>query len=148
MRALIQAVTKASVSINNTTVGKINKGFVVFVGYHVADTEEVVKKTLNKLIKLRIFNDLAGKSNLSLADVGGNILLISQFTLYANCKKGNRPSFIESANSTLGNTLYKLSIAYLKKEFPDLQTGEFGADMLVDISNDGPCTIILDSDTL
>lgn len=148
MRALIQVVKSANVTINNNCVGKINKGLCVFLGIGQNDTKEICTKFINKLLKLRIFDDENNKTNLALKDVNGSILLVSQFTLYANCIKGNRPSFIESANPNLAKDLYTYSIDLIKSLGYEVQTGEFGAEMMVNIENDGPFTIWLDSEEL
>lgn len=148
MRALIQVVQHASVTTEGEVIGSIGKGFAVLVGFAPEDTEETCRKVLNKMLKLRIFSDADGKTNCSLTDVGGSVLLVSQFTLYANCKKGNRPSFIESAAPDHATALYEYSIDYVRSQGFDVATGRFGADMLVDIANDGPFTIWLDSETL
>ncbi len=145
MRFLIQRVNRASVTIEGQQVGAIEKGLLVFLGISQEDTEAIAEKMVKKLLQMRIFEDEEGKTNLSNQDVGGNLLLISQFTLYANCKKGNRPSFISAAKPDLAIPLYEKIIAMCQDEFPNLQTGEFGADMNIDLQNDGPFTIILDS---
>ena len=148
MRFVIQRVTEASVSIDGTTVGAIEKGFLVLIGVSNEDNREIADKMVKKLIGLRIFEDEEGKTNLSLKDVDGQLLLISQFTLYADCRKGNRPSFIQAGNPVLANELYEYIITECKKVIPEVQTGEFGADMKVSLCNDGPFTIVLDSDVL
>lgn len=148
MRFVIQRVTEASVSIDGTTVGAIEKGFLVLIGVSNEDNREIADKMVKKLIGLRIFEDEEGKTNLSLKDVDGQLLLISQFTLYADCRKGNRPSFIQAGNPVLANELYEYIIAECKKVIPEVHTGEFGADMKVSLCNDGPFTIVLDSDVL
>ena len=146
MRLVIQRVNKASVSIDGNTVGSINKGFMVLFGACGDDTEEIADKLIKKLAGLRIFEDSEGKTNLSLSDVGGEILFVSQFTLYADCKKGYRPSFIKSGDPAHAEKLYEYAIDKLRNEYNiHTETGEFGADMLVSLDNDGPFTIILDS---
>lgn len=144
MKLVIQRVNHAEVKVNNEIVGSINKGFLVLVGVGQSDTKEIADKYLKKLLGLRIFEDEAGKTNLSLSDVNGELLMVSQFTLYANCKKGNRPSFIEAGNPELAENLYEYMIAQAKKLVPVVEHGIFGADMKVSLENDGPFTIILD----
>ena len=144
MKLVIQRVTKASVVIDDKHTGSIGNGLLVLVGIGHEDTKEIVDKYVNKMIKLRIFADEEGKTNLSLKDVGGELLVISQFTLYANCKKGNRPSFIEAANPEKGEDLYNYFVEVCKKSVDVVETGEFGADMAVSLTNDGPFTIILE----
>lgn len=148
MRFVIQRVREASVEIDGEITGKIGQGFAVLIGVSEDDTKEVADKMVHKLLNMRIFEDADGKTNLSLTDVSGNLLLVSQFTLYADCKKGNRPSFIHAAGASLGEELYEYIIAQCKKTYPDLQTGVFGAFMKVALVNDGPFTIVLDSDAL
>ena len=143
MKFVIQRVSEAAVDIDNKTVAKINKGLLVFVGIANEDTEEVADKYLKKLIGLRIFEDAEGKTNLSLADVGGELLLVSQFTLYANCQKGNRPSFIEAGSPQLASDLFDYIVTEAKRSVPVVEKGVFGADMQVMLVNDGPFTIIL-----
>ena len=146
MRIVVQRVKKASVCVGNDLSGEIEKGLLVFLGVGKEDTEEDVHWLSKKLMNLRIFNDLEDKMNLSLLDINGEVLLISQFTLYASTKKGNRPSFIKSADPVLGEKLYNYFIAYLKKEYKlNVASGIFGAMMDVDLINDGPVTIIMDS---
>ena len=144
MKLVIQRVNHAEVKVNNEIVGSINKGFLVLVGVGQSDTKEIADKYLKKLMGLRIFEDEAGKTNLSLSDVNGELLMVSQFTLYANCKKGNRPSFIEAGNPELAENLYEYMIAQAKKQVPVVEHGIFGADMKVLLENDGPFTVILD----
>ena len=145
MRFVIQRVTQASVTVNQKVIGSIKQGFLVLIGIGEDDTTEIADKLVKKLIGLRIFEDENGKTNLSLKDIRGELLLVSQFTLYAECKKGNRPSFTKAGKPELANQLYEYIIEACKKEFPVVQTGEFGADMKVSLLNDGPFTIILDS---
>ena len=144
MKFLIQKVTHASVTVEEQVIGQIGKGFLVFIGVAEDDTTEIADKLIKKLLGLRIFEDAEGKTNLSLRDVNGSLLLVSQFTLYADCKKGNRPSFTKAGNPTLANDLYEYVIEKCRAEFP-VETGSFGADMKVELLNDGPFTIILDS---
>ena len=139
MRFVIQVEKEASVKVDRETIGQIGKGYVVLIGISDSDTEAVADKMIRKMTGLRIFADGNGKTNLSLADVKGSLLLVSQFTLYANCKKGNRPSFIEAGAPDK---------AECRKTVPDVQTGRFGAEMEVGLVNDGPFTILLDSETL
>ena len=148
MKFVIQRVSEASVSIEGSLAGAIGKGFLVLIGVSDEDTREIADKMVKKLIGLRIFDDAEGKTNLALKDVDGELLLISQFTLYADCKKGNRPSFIRAGKPELANQLYEYIIAACKKEIPVVQTVQFGADMKVSLCNDGPFTIVLDSDIL
>ncbi len=145
MKLVIQRVTHASVTVDNNVIGKIGKGYMVLIGVSDTDTKEIADKMLDKMIKLRIFEDENGKTNLSLADVGGELLLISQFTLYANCKKGNRPSFIEAGSPDHANALYEYIIEKCKEHVDVVEQGEFGAEMKVELLNDGPFTVILDS---
>lgn len=148
MRLVIQRVLQAEVQVNENTVGKINKGLLVFVGAGHEDSREVADKYLKKLLGLRIFEDENGKTNLSLKDVNGELLMVSQFTLYANCKKGNRPSFIEAGELHMAEELYEYMIQEAKKSVPVVEYGIFGADMKVSLINDGPFTIILDEKIL
>ena len=148
MRLVIQRVLQAEVQVNENTVGKINKGLLVFVGAGHEDSREVADKYLKKLLGLRIFEDENGKTNLSLKDVNGELLMVSQFTLYANCKKGNRPSFIEAGEPLMAEELYEYMIQEAKKSVPVVEHGIFGADMKVSLINDGPFTIILDEKIL
>ena len=148
MRFVIQRVTEASVTIDGEISGKIGKGYLVLIGVADTDTKEIADKMIRKMIGLRIFEDEQGKTNLSLADVDGGLLLVSQFTLYANCKRGNRPSFIEAGKPDMANEMYEYIIGKCRDEVPDVQTGSFGADMKITLLNDGPFTIILDSKDL
>ncbi len=144
MKFVIQRVTEASVTIDGRVSGQIGKGFLVFIGVGQEDTKEIADKFIKKLIGLRIFDDEEGKTNLALKDVGGQLLLVSQFTLYANCRKGNRPSFVEAGAPQQAEELYEYIIEECRKQVPVVETGEFGADMKVSLLNDGPFTIILD----
>lgn len=149
MKLLIQRVLNASVSIDDEIVGSINKGFMVLFGACQDDTKDVADKLIKKMMGLRIFEDENGKTNLSLADVNGELLLVSQFTLYADCKKGNRPSFIKAGSPESANELYEYAIKKIHDEYGvDVQTGRFGADMKVSLINDGPFTIMLDSEEI
>ena len=148
MKFVIQRVTEASVTIDGRVNGQIGKGFLVFIGVGQEDTKEIADKFIKKLIGLRIFDDEEGKTNLALKDVDGQLLLVSQFTLYANCKKGNRPSFVEAGAPQQAEELYEYIIEECRKQVPVVETGEFGADMKVSLLNDGPFTIILDEKIL
>ena len=148
MKAVIQRVTKASVSINNIEYSAINNGLLVFVGFNNLDNLIDIKKITKKIINLRIFSDLNHKMNLSLNDINGELLIVSQFTLYANCKKGNRPSFIESANSIDAENIYNQFVSYMKSKYENVKTGKFGALMDIDLINNGPVTIQLNSEKL
>ncbi len=148
MKFVIQRVTESSVTVDDNIIGKIGKGVLVLIGVGQDDTREVADKLVKKMVGLRIFEDENGKTNLSLADVDGELLLVSQFTLYANCKKGNRPSFTESGAPDLAEELYEYIIAKCKESIPVVQCGSFGADMKVSLVNDGPFTIVLDSEQL
>lgn len=148
MRFVIQRVENARVSIDQKIAGAIEKGLLVFVGVSEGDTEIIADKMIKKLIGLRIFEDENGKTNLDLKTVNGNLLIISQFTLYADCKKGNRPSFIQAGPPELAKKLYDYILEKCREQFPDIQQGEFGADMQIALTNDGPFTILLDSDEI
>ena len=149
MKLVIQRVLNSSVRVDNEIIGSIGKGYMVLVGVAESDTKEIADKLVDKMIKLRIFEDSEGKTNLSLNDVGGEILLVSQFTLYADCKKGNRPSFIKAGNPTFANEMYEYIISKCKTyEGLKVARGKFGADMKVELINDGPFTIILDSEDM
>ncbi|WP_461811451.1 D-aminoacyl-tRNA deacylase [Faecalimonas sp.] len=148
MKFVVQRVTEASVSVEGKVIGEIGKGFLVLIGIGQADTREIADKLVKKLVGLRIFEDENGKTNLALKDVEGEVLLISQFTLYANCKKGYRPSFTEAQTPDKANMLYQYIIDECRKVVPIVQKGEFGADMKVSLVNDGPFTIVLDSEQL
>ena len=148
MRFVIQRVKEASVRVDKEVIGEIKTGYLVLIGVAESDTEQIADKMIKKMTGLRIFEDENGKTNLSLADVGGSLLLVSQFTLFANCRKGNRPSFIEAGNPDKANALYEYVIRECKKSVPEVQTGSFGAEMEVSLINDGPFTILLDSEKL
>ena len=145
MKLVIQRVSEASVVSDGVLTGKIGKGFLVLIGVGEGDTEAVADKMIRKMTALRIFEDENGKTNLSLKDVDGELLLVSQFTLYADCKKGNRPSFIHAGAPTEAEALYDYMVAKCRAEGWTVGTGSFGADMKVSLINDGPFTIILDS---
>ena len=148
MRLLIQRVNHASVKVDGEVIGNIGKGFLVLVGIGQNDTREVADKYMKKMLGLRIFEDENGKTNLSLADVNGELLMVSQFTLYADCRKGNRPSFTGAGAPDMANEMYEYIIERCREFVPVVEHGEFGADMKVDLSNDGPFTILLDSNEL
>ena len=148
MRFVIQRVSETSVAIDGETVGSIGKGFMVLIGVADGDTKEIADKLVDKMIKLRIFEDENGKTNLSLADVGGELLLISQFTLYADCRKGNRPGFSNAGAPDFASDMYDYIIDRAKERVPVVEKGVFGADMAVSLVNDGPFTVILDSDEI
>ncbi|MEE1443231.1 MAG: D-aminoacyl-tRNA deacylase [Blautia sp.] len=147
MKLVIQKVSSASVEVEGSCVGKIGKGFLVLVGIGKEDTREVADQFIKKMVNLRIFADENGKTNLSLADVNGEVLLVSQFTLYANCKKGNRPSFFDAGEPDKAQALYEYMVEKVKERVPVVQTGTFGAMMKVSLINEGPFTIILDENT-
>jgi len=148
MRFVIQVVSQADVKIDGKVKGSIEEGLMVLVGVGQKDTEEIADKMVSKLLGLRIFPDDKGKTNLSLADIGGGLLLVSQFTLYADCKKGNRPSFIKAGAPDEANRLYEYIIHKCREQVEKVETGEFGADMKVSLVNEGPFTIILDSEEI
>ena len=148
MRFVIQRVTHAKVTVNETITGAIDKGFLVLIGVSETDTKEIADKMIKKLVGMRIFEDENGKTNLSLTDVGGGLLLVSQFTLYADCKKGNRPSFTKAGNPVMAQEMYEYVISQCKQQIENVQAGIFGADMKVELLNDGPFTILLDSEEI
>ena len=148
MRFLIQRVSAAKVAVDGQTIGSIGEGFLVFVGISGTDTAEIADKMVKKLIGLRIFKDENGKTNLDLKTVGGELLLISQFTLYADCRKGNRPSFVNAGSPEIANSLYRYIIEKCRSEITVVEEGSFGADMKVSLTNDGPFTVLLDSDEI
>ena len=148
MRFVIQRVSHASVTIDAKVAGKIEKGFMVLIGIEDDDTEKIADKMVSKMTGLRIFEDEAGKMNLSLKQVNGGLLLISQFTLYADCRKGNRPSFIRAGKPEMAGRLYEYIIEKCKEQDLQVEQGIFGADMKVELLNDGPVTILLDSHEL
>ncbi len=145
MRFIIQRVSEASVTVDEKIIGQIQEGFMVLIGISNEDTKEIADKMTKKMLGLRIFEDENGKTNLDLKTVDGQLLLISQFTLYADCKKGNRPSFIKAGEPQMAEALYQYIIEKCKQEIPVVEQGEFGADMKVSLLNDGPFTIVLDS---
>ena len=148
MKLVIQRVKHASVTIDGEVVGKIGQGFMVLAGIAQTDTEEIADKMINKLLNLRIFEDAEGKTNLNLENVNGELLIISQFTLYADCRKGNRPSFVKAGKPELAEKLYEYIISECNKRVQKVSHGIFGAHMEVSLVNHGPFTIILDSDEL
>lgn len=148
MRFVIQRVMNSKVTIDGKTRGQIGKGFMVLIGVGEGDTVETADKMIRKMINLRIFEDENGKTNLGLKDVSGSLLLISQFTLYADCKRGNRPSFVKAGDPDMAKSLYEYIISKCKNEIEVVEHGEFGADMKVELVNDGPFTVLLDSDKL
>lgn len=148
MKFVIQRVQSATCTVDENITGAIRKGFLVLIGISNTDTTEIADKMLKKLIGLRIFEDSEGKTNLSLKDVNGELLLISQFTLYADCKKGNRPSFINAGKPDMAKELYEYIIQKCKAEIPVVEKGIFGADMKISLLNDGPFTIVLDSEEI
>ncbi|HIV80037.1 MAG TPA: D-tyrosyl-tRNA(Tyr) deacylase [Candidatus Avanaerovorax faecigallinarum] len=148
MRFVIQRVLESSVSVDGKVVGQIGKGFMVLIGVGSGDTREIADKMIKKLIGMRIFEDENGKTNLNLESVGGSLLLISQFTLYADCKRGNRPGFTDAGAPDLAEELYEYIISECRKSVPVVERGVFGADMKVSLVNDGPFTVILDSEKL
>ena len=148
MKVVLQRVKHASVTIDGNVYGKINQGYLLLVGITDGDTETEAKKLADKIVDLRIFEDENGKMNLGIEQVNGEILSISQFTLYADCKKGRRPSFTKAARPEISNPLYETFNGFLKDRGMHVETGIFGADMKVELLNDGPVTIILDSNEL
>ena len=148
MKFVIQRVQHASVKVDEQIKGEIQKGFLVLIGVSQDDTKEIADKMIKKMVQLRIFEDENGKTNLSLADVDGQLLLISQFTLYADSKKGNRPSFVNAGKPDMANELYEYIISQCQAMCPVVEKGVFGADMKVELLNDGPFTIVLDSTLL
>lgn len=146
MRVVLQRVTRASVKVDGETIGEIGKGFLILLGVAETDTEAAADKMADKICKLRIFEDQDGKTNLSLADVGGEVLVVSQFTLLADCHKGNRPSFIKAGAPDKANRLYEYFVERCRQYVPKVEHGRFGADMKVELLNDGPFTIVLDGD--
>ena len=148
MRVVLQVVTHASVTIDSKVYSQINEGFLLLVGFEEGDNEEIVNKVMNKIVSLRLFADEQGKTNLAFTDIGGEILCISQFTLYADIKKGRRPSFINAMRPERATKLYDYTISYLKTLVPIVKQGIFGADMKVELLNNGPFTLMIDSKDL
>lgn len=145
MKLVIQRVRNASVSVDDACIGSIQKGLVVFLGVGSTDTKEEVKKYVDKALKLRIFEDDNEKTNLSIKDVQGELLIVSQFTLYADCKKGNRPNFMQAGAPAMANALYEEFVSLCRQEIAHVATGQFGASMQVSLVNDGPFTVILEN---
>ena len=145
MKFVLQRVMNAQVDVDGKTIGKIGKGYVLLVGVSNEDNTDIADKMIEKVARLRIFEDENGKTNLSSEQVGGEILVISQFTLYADCRKGNRPSFTDAGAPAMAEELYEYIVMRCRELFLNTQTGEFGADMKVTLTNDGPFTIVLDS---
>ena len=145
MRAVIQRVSRAQVSVDGTVLGKIDRGFLILLGVSGEDSREIAERMADKICRLRIFEDADGKTNCSLADVGGALLVISQFTLYADCRKGNRPSFIKAGAPEMAEALYEHSMERCRTHVAQVEKGRFGADMKVELLNDGPFTLMLDS---
>lgn len=148
MRAVVQRVSSASVMVDGEMLGKIGKGFLILLGVADGDTTELADKLADKICRLRIFEDENGKTNLSLSDVGGELLVISQFTLYADCRKGNRPSFIKAGAPQMANDLYEHFMKRCREHVDVVEKGRFGADMKVELLNDGPFTLMLDTSEL
>ncbi|MCI2147680.1 MAG: D-aminoacyl-tRNA deacylase [Clostridiales bacterium] len=148
MRFVIQRVLESKVEVDGRTIGEIGQGFLVLIGVTHGDTRQTADKMVKKLIGMRIFEDENGKTNLSLDKVGGSLLLVSQFTLYADCRRGNRPGFTDAADPKIAEELYEYIISECRKQVGNVQTGSFGADMKVSLVNDGPFTILLDSEDL
>ena len=148
MKAVLQRVERASVSVDGEVISSINKGLLVLLGISGSDTEEIGDKIADKLCRLRIFEDENGKTNLSLADVGGELLIVSQFTLYADIKKGNRPSFVKAGGPEMANNLYEYFMKRCKTHVNRVEGGRFGAHMKLDLINDGPFTLVIDSDEI
>ncbi|MBQ5735576.1 MAG: D-aminoacyl-tRNA deacylase [Lachnospiraceae bacterium] len=148
MKIVIQRVQRADVTVEEKVIGKIGKGYLILFGVGEDDTEEKLQRYVDKIVKMRIFADENGKTNLSIKDVKGEMLIVSQFTLYADCKKGNRPSFVHAGEPIKANKLYERFVELMKEQIEVVETGEFGADMQVSLVNDGPFTIILDDETV
>lgn len=148
MKIVIQRVSNAKVEVDNEIKGAIKKGFLLFLGVSGSDTKEIADKMIEKVSKLRIFEDESGKTNLGINDVDGEVLLISQFTLYADCRKGNRPSFINAGAPDMAEEMYEYVLKRCRELFKNTESGVFGADMKVSLVNDGPFTILLDSDQI
>ena len=148
MRAVVQRVLSAGVTVEGETIGRIGKGFMILLGVSGEDTEETAGRMADKICRLRIFEDENGKTNLSLGDVGGELLVVSQFTLYADCRKGNRPSFIKAGDPEKANRVYEYFMDCCRQHVSVVERGRFGADMKVELVNDGPFTLMLDSQEL
>ena len=148
MKFVIQRVNSASVKVDGNVIGSIGKGYLILFGAGEGDTEDMLVPFADKICKMRIFADKNGKTNLSINDVGGEMLIVSQFTLYADCRHGNRPSFIGAGTPDQANALYEYFLSQCRKEIPVVEQGIFGAHMMVSLINDGPFTIVLDSDEI
>ena len=148
MRAVIQCVNEASVTVDNTTLASVGKGALVLLGVGHGDTAETAQKLWDKIYKLRMFDDAEGKTNLSLGDIQGDVLIVSQFTLYASCKKGNRPSFTDAAKPDQAHELYEYLVSLARADVKNVDTGKFGAMMEVSLTNHGPFTLVLDTNEL
>lgn len=148
MKIILQRVKEAAVEVDGQVVGSINKGLLLFIGIALGDTKEIAEKMIEKIYKMRIFEDENGKTNLSSADVSGEALVVSQFTLLANCRKGNRPSFVLAAPPDEAKELYEYTVRLCKERFSKTEAGIFGADMKVSLINDGPFTIALNSEEI
>lgn len=148
MKIVLQRVAKAAVSVDGQIIGKINQGFLLLVGISHTDNENIADKMMDKICRLRIFEDEQGKTNCSLADTGGQVLVISQFTLYADCRKGNRPGFTNAGSPDMAKALYEYMVQGFKARLPVVEQGSFGAKMEVELVNDGPFTLVLDSQKL
>lgn len=148
MRAVVQCVSEARVTVEGETVGSIGKGYLILLGVGADDTEEQAAKLWRKISRMRVFDDEQGKTNLSLADVGGEVLVVSQFTLFADCRHGRRPSFTDAGAPDVANELYEYFLTLVREDVEQVAHGIFGADMKVDLVNDGPFTIVLDTDSL
>lgn len=148
MRIVLQRVTHASVTVDEKVIGSIGAGFLLLLGVCNEDTETITDKMIDKVCRLRIFQDENGKTNRSLADVGGELLVVSQFTLYADCSQGNRPGFTGAGSPEHANRLYEYALERCRQHVAVVEHGEFGADMKIELLNDGPFTLVLDSDTL
>ena len=146
MKVVIQRVLEAKVEVNDKIIGAIGKGLLIFLGVGKDDDKKIADRYIDKILKLRIFADEMGKTNLSLNDVQGEVLVVSQFTLYANCRKGNRPDFINAGSAGKAEELYEYFLEHIKARNRKVESGEFGAEMKVSLVNDGPFTIILDED--
>ena len=144
MKIVLQRVRRASVSVDGQVIGKIDKGFLLLTGISHTDDEKIADKMMDKICRLRIFEDDQGKTNLSLSDVGGQMLVISQFTLYADCRKGHRPNFMQAAKPDIANRLFEYFVSYCRSKGQTVETGRFGADMEVSLVNDGPFTLIFE----
>ena len=148
MRIVIQRVLEAKVEVDGICTGRIGKGFLIFLGVGRNDDRQIADRYIDKILKLRIFADDQGKTNLSLQDVGGEVLVVSQFSLYADCRKGNRPDFLRAAGASKAKEMYEYFLGQIKERLGKVESGEFGADMKVSLVNDGPFTVILDEDLI